>query len=130
MHSPTSIEDNKKILREYHFYITDDRTHSMEFVNGCFQLFYKDLANRGITYHQHIIWSNNCTSQFKNVQMFYWLSKMHRLSRIQYMQNFTKAGHGKGEHDGASACIKRALAREELKYKDGAILKDAKSIVY
>ena len=24
MHSPTSIEDDRKILREYHFYISDD----------------------------------------------------------------------------------------------------------
>ena len=45
------------------------------------------------------------------------------------MWNFTEAGHGKGEHDGAGACIKRALAREELKYKDASILTDAKSIV-
>ena len=45
------------------------------------------------------------------------------------MQNFTEAGHGKGEHDGVGTCIKRALAHEELKYKDGAILMDAKSIV-
>ncbi|KAH9312797.1 hypothetical protein KI387_027832, partial [Taxus chinensis] len=41
----------------------------------------------------------------------------------------TEAGHGKGEHDGVGACVKRALAREELKYKDGAKLKDAKRIV-
>ena len=39
-----------------------------------------------------------------------------------------EAGHGKGEHDGASACIKGALACEELKYKDGAISTDVKSI--
>ena len=114
MHSPTSTEDDRKILREYHFYISDDRSHSTEFVHGCFQLFYGDLANRGISYRQHIIWSDNCASQFKNAWMFYWLSKMHRLSRIQYMWNFTEAGHGKGEHDGASTCIKRALAHKEL----------------
>ena len=45
------------------------------------------------------------------------------------MWNFTEAGHGKGEHNGAVPCIKRALPREELKCKDGAIVTDAKSIV-
>ncbi len=45
------------------------------------------------------------------------------------MWNFIEACHGKGEHDGVGTCIKRALAHEELKYKDGAILIDAKSIV-
>ena len=66
MHSPTSIEDDRKILGEYHFYINNDRSHSTEFVHGFFQLFYGNLANRGITYCQHIIWSDNCTPQFKN----------------------------------------------------------------
>ncbi|OYD06041.1 hypothetical protein CHM34_18450, partial [Paludifilum halophilum] len=61
--------------------------------------------------------------------MFYWLRKMHSLCRIQYMWNFTEVGHSKVKHDGAGACIKRALAHKELKYKDGAILIDAKSIV-
>ena len=112
MHSPTSTEDDRKILREYHFYISNDRSHSIKFVHGCFQLFYGDLANRGITYCQHIIWSDNCASQFKNAQMFYWLSKMHKLCKIQYMWNFTEADHGKGEHDGEGTCITRALAHE------------------
>ena len=62
MLSPTSIEDERKILREYHFYISDDRLHSTEFLHGCFELFYGDLANRGIPYHQHIIWLYNCAS--------------------------------------------------------------------
>ena len=45
------------------------------------------------------------------------------------MWNFIEAGHGKGEHDGVGTCIKRALAHEELNYKDGKILIDAKSII-
>ena len=45
------------------------------------------------------------------------------------MWSFIEVVNGKGEHDGVGTCIKRDLAHEELKYKDGAILKDAKSIV-
>ena len=62
MHAHTSTKDNKKILRKHHFYINDDRSHSIEFVHGCFQLFYGDLANRGISYRQHIMrygWDSN-----------------------------------------------------------------------
>jgi hypothetical protein len=102
-------------LSEYNFYINDDRSHSMKFVHSCFQLFYGALANRGITYCQHIISSENCASQFKNALMFYWLRRMQKLCRIQYMWNFIEAGHGKGEHNGAGTYIKRALAHEELK---------------
>ena len=50
MYAPTSIEDDKNILREYHFYISDDRSHSTKFVHGCLQLIYRDLAKRGIPY--------------------------------------------------------------------------------
>ena len=31
------------------------------------------------------------------------------------MWNYFETGHGKGEHDGAEACVKIALRREELK---------------
>ncbi|KAH9300319.1 hypothetical protein KI387_011902 [Taxus chinensis] len=45
------------------------------------------------------------------------------------MKTLNEERHGKGEHDGAGACVKRALAREELKFKDGAKFTDAKNIV-
>jgi hypothetical protein len=45
------------------------------------------------------------------------------------MWSLIEDGHGKGEHDGACIGIKRALAHEELKYKGGATLIDAKSII-
>ena len=67
--------------------------------------------------------------QFKNARMFYLLSRMHVTSGVQYFWNFIEVGHGKGEHDGAEACVKRALSREELKYEGGTILENAKIIV-
>ena len=42
--------------------------------------------------------------------------------------NFFESGHGKGEHDGAGAVIKRALTHEQLK-ADGVPLKCARDIV-
>lgn len=50
-------------------------------------------------------------------------------SGVQHFWNFTEARHGKGEHDGAKACVKRALAREELKYEGGVELIDAETIM-
>jgi len=45
------------------------------------------------------------------------------------MWNFFEAGHGKGEHDGAGACVKRILARQQLKFEDAIKFKDACGIV-
>ena len=78
---------------------------------------------------QHWIWLDNCTRQFKNARMFYWLSRTHRQTNIQHVWSFFEAGHGKGEHDGAGACVKRALSREQLKFEEKAKLKNAHEIV-
>ena len=45
------------------------------------------------------------------------------------MWSFFEAGHGKGEHDGAGACVKRALSREQLKFEEKAKFKNAHEIV-
>ena len=77
---------------------------------------------------RHIIWSNNCTGQFKNSRMFYWLCRMHVERGVPHIWSFFEFGHGKGEHDGAGACVKRALVKEQLKISAAELL-DARSII-
>lgn len=48
--------------------------------------------------------------------------------QVPHIWNYFETGHGKGEHDGAGACIKTAIRREEMKFT-GAHLQDAASIV-
>ena len=43
IHAHDNTEDDKKVLREYHFYISNDQTHSSDFVQGCFRVFYDNL---------------------------------------------------------------------------------------
>ena len=50
----------------------------------------------------------------------------HKIQGATY--NYFETGHGKGEHDGAGACIKTALQREEMKFTS-ARLRDSASIV-
>ena len=45
------------------------------------------------------------------------------------MHNFSASGHGKGEHDGAGAVIKRTLTHEELKPDGGWPMKCAADVV-
>ena len=44
------------------------------------------------------------------------------------MWSFFEAGHGKGEHDGVSACVKRTLSREQLKFEKKGKFKNAHEI--
>ena len=109
--------------------MSDDRSHSHEFVQLCFQNYFDFLQENGIAMDRHLIWSDNCTGQFRNARMFYWLCRMHVERGVPHIWSFLEADHGKGEHDGVGACRKRALVKEQLKIL-GAELIDVSSIVY
>ena len=47
---------------------------------------------------------------------------------MPHIWNYFEIGHGKGEHDGAGACIKTSLRREVMNFT-GALLRDATYIV-
>jgi hypothetical protein len=57
---PYSNEENKVILKECHFYISDDRCHELAYVQNLFQLFYNHLKEKNIQMDQHWIWSDGC----------------------------------------------------------------------
>jgi hypothetical protein len=58
---------------------------------------------------QHWIWSDGCANQLKNDCVFQWLCILHKKLKVPHICNYFESGHGKGEHDGAGACIKRVL---------------------
>jgi hypothetical protein len=109
---PDSNEQNRVILKEYHFYIRNDRCHDLDYVQHCFQLFYNHLKEKNIQMDQNWIWSDGCTSQLKNAHVFQWLCMLHKILKVPHIWNYFEFGHGKGEHDGVGACIKRVLHRK------------------
>ncbi|MCO5569022.1 hypothetical protein L7F22_022728 [Adiantum nelumboides] len=50
----------REIIQEYHFYISDDRLHSAQFVQHCFGLHDTFLQSRGATCAARLIWSDGC----------------------------------------------------------------------
>jgi hypothetical protein len=56
----------------------------------------------------------NLAGQFKSAKAFNWLAMQHARCNVKFLWNFFESGHGKGEHDGAGACVKRALRQHEL----------------
>ena len=107
--------------------MSDDISHSHEFVQHCFKNYFDFLHEHAIAMDRHIIWSDNCTGQFKNSCLFYWLCRMHIERGVPHIWSFFESGHGKGEHDGAGACVKRALVKKQLKISTAELL-DARSI--
>jgi hypothetical protein len=54
---------------------------------------------------------------------------LHKKLKVPHIWNYFEYKHGKGEHDGASACIKIALCMKEMKFTTTSLIRDEKSIV-
>jgi hypothetical protein len=59
-HGPDSTEEKRVIVKESHFYISDDRTHDIHYVQHCFKLFYDHVIAMDIPFYRHLIWSDGC----------------------------------------------------------------------
>ena len=119
---------SRDVIKEYHFYVNDDREHDTLFVQHCFGLIYDSFKKNGVSFKEHWIWSDGCAGQFKSARSFYWLSCLHKETRIRHTWSFFETGHGKGEHDGAGACVKRALRRYQMSHS-ASRLKCSKEVV-
>ena len=74
------------------------------------------------------MWSDGAASQFKTRRPFYFVARYASLTGVQMSWFFSASGHGKGEHDGAGAVVKRTLTHEQLK-ADGPKLTCAADVV-
>ena len=92
--------------------MSNDRSHSHEFVQHFFENYFNFLQEHAISMDRHIIWLENCTSQFKNSCIFYWLCRTHVERGMPHSWSFFDSGHEKGEHNGVGACVKRTLVKE------------------
>ena len=76
-HRPDNNEEKCVILKESHFYISDDQTHDIHNVQHCFKLFYDHVIAMDIPFYRHFIWLDGCVGQFKNAHVFEWLCLLH-----------------------------------------------------
>lgn len=116
------------IKKGYHFYISDDKEHDIHYVEHCFKTFFAYMKEMGISIDKHYVWSDGCAPQFKLSKPFYALYRYHHNENIPHVWSFFGSGHGKGEHDGAKACIKHALRKCKMNYK-GVRINNAHDVV-
>ena len=117
------LDPQTRLLTEYHFYISDDKSHDNQFVQHCFSLHQAFLMQQTYPFPiEHIVFSDGCSAQFKCAQNLYFVARYPSLTRSDDLPlgctmqwNWFGIGHGKGRWDGAGAHVKQALRAEQVK---------------
>jgi hypothetical protein len=117
------VDPETMLLTEYHFYISDDKSHDNQFVQYCFSLHKDFLVQQGYPVPvEHIVFSDGCAAQFKCAKNLYFVARYPSLTRTNVLPlgctmqwNWFGTGHGKGWWDGAGAHVKQTLRAEQVK---------------
>ena len=117
------VDSQTMLLTEYHFYISDDKSHDNQFVQHCFSLHQDFLIQQGFPLPvEYIVFSDGCTAQFKCAKNLYFMARYLSLTHTNDLPlgctmqwNWFGSGHGKGRWDGAGAHVKQALRAEQVK---------------
>ena len=59
----SSDPDERIIIKEVYFYLSDDRVHDTSYVAHYFGMIFDDLVNHGINASKHWIWFDGCAGK-------------------------------------------------------------------
>ncbi len=71
------IIPNFKILKEAHYYASNEMDHDTLFVQHAFKLHWEFFKSKGYQPRMHVVWFDKCYGQFKNAQAWYFLGRYH-----------------------------------------------------
>ena len=93
--------DESLLLKEFHYYVSNEKMHNSLFVPHCFMLNWDHVKSQGFMLENHIIWSKG--RQFKSAKAWYFISRYLNLTSFAIMRegcqmvwNYFASGHGKG----------------------------------
>jgi hypothetical protein len=107
---------DSELLKDVHYFISDDPTHNTSFVHHAFLLHWNFMKGQGRFPTHHVVWSDGVASQFKSARAWYFVARYPSLTSFARLPhgcnliwNFFASGHGKGEVDGAGVLCKREI---------------------
>jgi hypothetical protein len=81
-----SIDLASRILIEFHFYISDDKTHDNLFVQHCFSLHWNFLSVQGFPSPlEHIVFNDGCATQFKCAKSLFYVVRYPSITKTEEM---------------------------------------------
>ena len=112
-----------RILKETHYYLSDEKEHDSLFVQHAFKLHWKFLKQRQCYPKRHVVWSDGCSTQFKEAECWYHIAPQYHNytasielpNGCQMIWDYFSSRHGKGEVDGVGALFKQELSKEQIK---------------
>ena len=84
-HGPANTKDNTFMLKDYHFYISDERCHELAFVQHSFQIFCNHLKDNSLQMEQHCILSDGCAGKLKNDRVLQWFFMLHKRNKVPHI---------------------------------------------
>ena len=113
----SNVNDEPLLLKEVHYYVSDDKVHDSLYVQHCFLMHWEFMKAHGFLPKNHIVWSDGCSGQFKSARAWYFITRYPGLTitdgvlpeGCQMLWNYFASGHGKGEVDGAGALCKKEV---------------------
>jgi hypothetical protein len=70
----SSVHESR-LLKNVHYYVSDDGTHDTLYVQHAFKLHWEFLKEQGSFPAHHIVWSDGCSGQFKSSRAWYFVAR-------------------------------------------------------
>jgi hypothetical protein len=77
--------EKTRILKEVHYYISNEKDHDTLFVQHAFQLHWNFLTENGCFPKQHQVWSDGCAAQFKSARSWYFISRYQKKTTCEQL---------------------------------------------
>ena len=87
--------EDRHIVADYHFYISDDNQHGNLFVQHCMDKHVNWMREQGLSFDRHWVWSYVCADKLKSRGPFYFVSRYYHTYGVPMQWNFHGSGHGK-----------------------------------
>jgi hypothetical protein len=71
---------SSQVLKEVHYYISDNKTHDSLFVQHTLILHWGYMKTKDYFPKQHVVWNNGCSTQFKCARAWYFVTCYPRLT--------------------------------------------------
>lgn len=69
------VDGGVQMIRETHYYISDDRMHDTDFAQHCLMLHWRWMHSKGLSPTMHYVFSDGCAAQFKSAKAMYFVAR-------------------------------------------------------